>query len=139
MEKILVAIDGRFGAWAALSHACSLAKRMQVELNVLLVQAPISACGSADAELAETVRKRLELLLAGAKTEGLVIHYYMTEGGYEDEVIDFVTHHRITLVVYETRGKDARAAAKDAVALRALRHRLTCRMEVVAPIKTIAE
>ncbi|MGD9947305.1 MAG: universal stress protein [Desulfobulbus sp.] len=136
MEKILVAIDARRGAWAALSHACSLAKRIEVDLNVLLVNPQTRGGGkTVRGELEQVVRKRLELLLETAKGEGITINYFMTEGSYEDEVINFVNHHKIALLVYETRGRDARSAAKDAVALRALRHRLTCKMEVVAPIR----
>nr|WP_321464420.1 universal stress protein [uncultured Desulfobulbus sp.] len=138
MEKILVAIDARHGAWAALSHACSLAKRMEVELNVLLIT-PLSTgrTGALQNELDSVVKKRLQLLLETAKTEGITVNYFMTEGSYEDEVIDFVNHHKIALLVHETRGKDARSAAKEAIALRALRHRLHCKVEVVAPIKTV--
>ena len=137
MEKILVAIDARYGAWAALSHACSLGKRMDVDLNVLLINPQNQGTGKAggcDPEPA--VKIRLELLVEAAKAEGITINYFMTEGSYEDEVIHFVNHHKITLLVCETRGGDARSAAKEAVALRALCHRLHCRMEVVAPIKT---
>jgi len=140
MEKILVAIDSRCGAWAALAHACSLAKRIEVELNVLLIT-PRSAGKGEDVRdaVGESVRKRLELHLANAKAEGIVVNYYMTEGTYGEEVINFVNHHKIALLVHETRGRDARSAARDAVALRALRHRLTCKMEVVAPVRTLAE
>lgn len=140
MEKVLVAIDNRFGAWAALAHACSLAKRIEVELNVLLIRPRATGreTNLHDAS-GEVVRKRLELQLASAKAEGITINYYMTEGPYVEEVIHFVNHHKIALLVHETRGKDARSAARNAVALRALRHRLTCTMEVVAPITTTAE
>jgi len=137
MEKILVAIDARYGAWAALSHACSLGKRMDVDLNVLLINPKHRGKGKAvGCALEPAVKKRLELLMEAAKSEGITINYFMTEGSYEEEVIHFVNHHKITLLVCETRGGDARSAAKDAIALRALSHRLHCKMEVVAPIKT---
>lgn len=140
MEKILVAIDSRCGAWAALAHACSLAKRIEVDLNVLLI---IPRSGGTHEDMrdgaGESVRKRLELQLASAKAEGIAINYFMTEGAYAEEVINFVNHHKIALLVHETGGRDARSAAKDAVVLRALRHRLTCKLEVVAPIRTIAK
>lgn len=140
MEKILVAIDSRCGAWAALAHACSLAKRIEVELHVLLITPRSVGKGEGGREgIGESVRKRLELQLASAKAEGIAINYFMTEGTYAEEVINFVNHHKIALLVHETGGRDARSAARDAVALRALRHRLTCKMEVVAPIRTIAE
>lgn len=134
MEKILVAIDARYGAWAALSHACSLAKRMAVELNVLVITPLSERVGVLRIERDLAVKKRLLLLLETAQGEGITINYFMTEGSYEDAVIDFVNHHKIALLVHETRGRDARSAAREAVVLRALRHRLHCTVEVVAPI-----
>lgn len=140
MEKILVAIDSRRGAWAALAHACSLAKRIQVEVNVLLITPKSAGKGQGgQGGNADSVRKRLDLQLASAKAEGIGISFFITEGAYEEEVIDFVNHHKIVLLVHEARGKDARSAARDAAVLRALRHRLSCKMEVVAPMKTITE
>ncbi|MBV5343308.1 hypothetical protein JZU68_06755, partial [bacterium] len=71
--------------------------------------------------------------------EGITINYFLTEGNYEDEVINFVNHHKIALLVHETTEGDARSANKESALLRALRHRLTCRMELVAPMKHIPE
>lgn len=140
MDKILVAIDGKHGAWEALSHACSLAKRIHVDLNVLLVISPPKGNPSNTAsEVEAAVKRRLALLIETAKTEGITINYFMTEGNYEDEVINFVNHHKIALLVHETSENDTRSAAKDSASLRALRHRLTCKMEVVAPMKNIPE
>ncbi|MFV0436457.1 MAG: universal stress protein [Desulfopila sp.] len=135
MEKILVAIDGRCGAWAALSHACSLAKRMDVDLNVLLVNPPgVGKKQDSPGKPELAVRMRLDLLLETAKAEGLVINYFVTEGPYEDEVILFANTHKIALLVYEACGGCGRGAARQSIALQALRHRLRCRVEVVAPI-----
>lgn len=140
MEKILVAIDGRHGAWAALSHACSLAKRVQVDLNVLLVAPPSPGKGDdRDDGIGQAIRKRLELLLETAKSEGIAINYFITEGQYEEEVINFVTQHKVALLIHEAREREARLAAREVAALRALRHRLMCTMEIVAPIKNIPE
>jgi len=140
MDKILVAIDGRRGAWEALSHACALSKRIHVDLNVLLViPPPRGKRAAAETEAEEAVRKRLALLVEAAKAEGVTINYFMTEGQYEDEVINFVNHHKTALLVLETIDGDARSAGKDSASLRTLRHRLTCKMEVVAPMKHIPE
>jgi len=140
MDKILVAMDGRRGAWEALSHASSLAKRIQVDLNVLLVIAPDrDNLPQTERDVEETVKKRLALLIETAKAEGVTINYFLTEGNYEDEVINFVNHHKIALLVLETIDGDARSVSKDSASLRALRHRLTCKMEVVAPMKNIPE
>nr|WP_320009717.1 universal stress protein [uncultured Desulfobulbus sp.] len=133
MEKILVALDTKHGAWAALSHACSLAERMDVELYVLLVH-PSSKekQNSAEFALEAAIKSRLELLLEAAKNKGIRINYFVSEGTYEEEIIQFVNHYRIGLLVCETTGSAARISAKEALFLRALRHRLRCKLEVVA-------
>ena len=140
MEKILVAIDGKHGAWEALSHACSLAQRIHVELNVLLVMAPAKRhVPPTEHEVEDAIKTRLELLIEAAKAEGVVINYFITEGSYEDEVITFVNHNKIALLVHETSESDARSTSRDLASLRSLRYRLTCKMEIVAPMKYIPE
>jgi nucleotide-binding universal stress UspA family protein len=134
MKKILVAINSRSGAWGALSHACSLAKRMDVQLNVLLVNPPDRRFLSRnEIEVKDEIRKKLGLLLEAAKAEGIRVDYYVTEGNYEEEVISFINNNKITLLVYETLEGDTRLSGKDvAASLRTLRHRVACTIEVVA-------
>jgi nucleotide-binding universal stress UspA family protein len=92
MENILVAIDGKHGAWEALSRACSLARRVHVQLSVLLViPSPTRNLSYSDAQLEATVRERLELLLEAIKAEGIRINYFVTEGVYEEEVMPLCT------------------------------------------------
>jgi len=138
MEKILIAIDSKHGAWAALAHACSLAKRIDVQLNVLLV-IPLTKprLSHAEAEARTHIKKRLELLIEAAKSKGITINYYIVEGNYDDEVINFVNHNKITLLVHETREGDSGPASNEpGASLRSLRHRIECKMEIVAPKKT---
>jgi K+-sensing histidine kinase KdpD len=136
MEKILVAIDGNHCAWAALSHACSLAKRMRVQLNVLFVAASTKThLSRAQTEAEDHIKKRLGLIIEAAKSEGISINYFITEGSYDDEVIAFIKHNKITLLVHETPEGDSRSAGKEP-AICSLRHRITCKMEVVAPKKS---
>lgn len=137
MENILVAFDSRHGAWEAFSRACALAARMEVRLNVLLVmRGDGPKLPRAEVEAEECVRKRLEQLIEAAKAEGFKINYFVAEGNYEDQVIDFVNHNKISLLVYELTEGDARSADKDFATLRSIRHRISCRVEVVAPRKT---
>ena len=136
MENILVAIDAKHNAWEALSRACSLARRVHVHVNVLLVIPPQSRNLSyTEAQLETTVRERLELMLEVFKAEGVRINYFVTEGVYEEAVIVFTQNNRVTLLVYEATDGDARSADGECASLRAIRHRVACRVEVVAPIK----
>jgi len=139
MEKILVAIDGNHGAWEALSHACSLAKRMRVQLNVLFVATSTKThLSHAEADAEEHIKKRLGLLIEATKSEGISINYFIAEGNYDDEVITFINHNKITLLVHETPEGNTRPASKEpAPSVRSLQHRIACKMEVVAPKKSV--
>ena len=137
MKKILVAIDGRRGAWEALSHAFSLARRIDVRLNILLVESPGRLNQfHGGTEVEDEIKKKLELLIETAKAEGIVINYFIAEGNYEDEVINFVSHNEIALLVHEANERGTRSDKRDVSSLRSLRHRIACTVEVVAPKKT---
>ena len=136
MENVLVAIDGKHGAWEAISRACSLARRVHVQLSVLLVVPPSARNLSySEAQLEASVRERLELMLEAIKAKGVCINYFVTEGVYEEEVIAFVQNNRVSLLVYEVNDGDTRGADRDRISLRTIRHRISCRVEVVAPKK----
>jgi nucleotide-binding universal stress UspA family protein len=135
MERILVAMDVKHQGWEALSHACSLAKRLDVEINVLLVAlGDIQKRLHPEMEIENELRKRLALRIEAAKADGVLVNFFITEGGYEDEIVSFVKKHRITMLMVEKQGGDTRTALSSGKgSLRTLRHRLTCRMEVVIP------
>lgn len=137
MEKILVAINGRHGAWEAVSHAFSLAKRVSVQLNILLVVASGATRGRnpADGSGEQEVKRRIDLLIESALAEGLQVNYFITEGSFEEEVIKFINCNRITLLVHEAPVDNGRAGSKNSTSLRHLRHRISCKIEVVVPRK----
>lgn len=135
MERILVSMHGTQGSWAALSRAVSLAKRIEARVYVLLVRtsAPRKDDGLPSTERA--MRRQLELFIESAKAEGIHIDHFVAEGAYEEEVIHFVDNHRITLLVAETVNGDGRAGERESVSLRKIRHRISCRVELVSPRK----
>ena len=138
MEKLLVAIDSRYGAWEALSHACSLAKRIDATLNILLV-VPLRRrnFSSQSKEVEEAIRKRLGLLIEAAKAEDVKINYFTTEGEYAQEVIDFVNNNKISLLIHEADDTKIRSAKREQVFLSSLRHRVSCTVEIVFTKKNI--
>ncbi|MDR3043912.1 MAG: universal stress protein [Desulfovibrio sp.] len=127
MERILVGIDERRAHWEALAHGCSLARRIRARLYVLFVNGTrAGASGGA-------VRQRLELLVGAAKAEGVPVEYFIAEGGYEDAIVSFVNTHGITLLIHEAAPIDHAATGHAVSALQALRHRISCRVEIVNP------
>jgi K+-sensing histidine kinase KdpD len=138
MEHILVGMHDTYGAWEALARGCALAKRIDARLHVLQVRTPLGRQAVHSETGRETlVRKRLELLIEKAKSEGVQIDYFITEGDYEEEVIRFVNHHRITLLVYELARGDIKLVEKGTSPLQAIRHRVACKVEIVAPRRDI--
>lgn len=133
MERILVAIDNRHGGWGALSHACSLAQRMSAELHVLLIVVPDEPVEPYTlAELQSQLMQRVMLHIEKAKNKGIQIHTYITEGNYADEIVSFTTNNNISLFISEKQMGVTTRHKREADILEALRHRLSCRMEVVA-------
>ena len=136
MEKILIAIDHKHSAWEALSHACFLAKRIPVQINVLFVVPSANGKNTTvEKALQEEIRKCLSMHIEQSKSEGIMINLFMTEGNYEDEIIRFARHNRITLILHEAREEDGRSMGLLSAPLRSLRHRLACRVEIVSPKK----
>jgi len=136
MENILVAIDSKRGAWEAISHACSLAKRVDIRINLLLVLSGIRSSRSlAEAVILKQMKKRIDLHIEAAKTDGLTINYFIAEGDYEDEVIDFIKHHKISLLVCQKNYGEKRSIDREMASLKSLQHRVACRMEIVVPKK----
>jgi len=138
MEQILVGIDGQHSAWEALARACTLAKRIDAHLHVLLVQPSAdNKASSGEVQNAEDLRKHLELRIKTAKSQGIPIDYFITEGQYEEEIVRFVNHYRITLLVYELNYRELNSTEKGTLSLQAIRHRIACKVETVAPRKEI--
>ncbi len=73
MERILVSMNSQCGAWGAWSRAISLARRIDARLYALLLVPPsVKTAGAAEENsTAGVVRKRLELLIELAKSEGV--------------------------------------------------------------------
>jgi nucleotide-binding universal stress UspA family protein len=135
MERILVSMDGRHGAWEAWSRATSLAKRIDARVYALLVLPAAEPSGKGSGGNADKVKKRLELLIELAKSEGLRIDYFISEGSYEDEVVRFADQNKVTLLVTESSEGENRHADKESAPSRRIRHRVSCRVEVVSPRK----
>jgi K+-sensing histidine kinase KdpD len=134
MERILVGINSHHSAWEAFYRACALANRIEAKLHVLLVLSnSMDGRHPMEQEQEATLRTRLELLIEKAKSDGIQVNYFIAEGPYEEAVIRFVDHHRITLLVYELPEGQIRSGEKGLPGLSTIRHRISCKVELVAP------
>ncbi len=128
MERILVSMDTRNGAWEAWRRAIMLAKRIDARVYALLVLPPDgNQAGHSGEKNESAIRTRLELLIELAQTEGVRVDYFISEGSYEDELIRFIDNNKITLLVVEVPDGESR--------IRKILHRIACRVELVSPRK----
>lgn len=136
MERILVGTSPRHGAFAALTRAISLAKRIDAKVHVLFVNPPRTGGGrgaAAQTEVETDERRRLRLMVQRAQEEGVGIDSFVTEGNYEEEVIRFAHDRKITLLVSESTDGDGRTSERESQSLRLILHGISCRVELVSP------
>lgn len=132
MERILVGATPRHGAFAALTRAISLARRIGAKVHVLFVTpGPDGRPGPAIPPGADGDGGRLRLLVQRAQEQGVGIEYFVSEGGYEEEVIRFARDRKITLLVAESADGEGRPA--EAQSLKRILHGISCRVELVSP------
>lgn len=136
MEKILVSMDARHGAWEAWSRAISLARRIgsSARLYALLVVPEGHAGAVGDAGTA-MVRERFELEMELAQAQGLHVDCFITQGNYDEEVIRFARHNQITLLVLEQDEGGKHPLKRSGASSRGIVHRICCRVELVTPRK----
>lgn len=130
MERILVGVDPRETSLAPGIHAVNLAKRIQAKVYVLLVNRP-GDLPRPPGSPGESLVRRLEKLIDQARSEGLPLEYFVTEGSFESETIRFIQEQGITLLVVGQPG-DGETSQKDfRKTLENIRLRVDCHIEVV--------
>jgi nucleotide-binding universal stress UspA family protein len=129
MERILVGIDSRETDLAPGIHAVNLAKRIQAKVFFLLITQP----GSQKPEAGEGgLVSRLERLIGHARSEGLPVEYFVSEGPFESETIRFIQENSVNLlVVGHPRDGGEASQKKFQRTLENIRLRVDCHIEVV--------
>jgi nucleotide-binding universal stress UspA family protein len=148
MEHILVSMDIRQdaesplppliqddtdGFLAAVYRAIHLAERIQANLHILLVLYKKSAAFSTDAliGLEDAAKKHLELMIEKARSNGVSVHYYISKGNFEEEVIRFVAEKKITLLILGLPQGDSESSLEFKKTLHAIRQNVRCAIELV--------
>ncbi len=132
MERILVSMSNRIIPWEALTRSVALARRINAQVFVLTVVGPGKSMDDIDPEN----RTKLDQLVEAAGQDGVHIDSFISEGNYEDEVITFVKHNKITLLVTEYGTGGDKEHEREQASLQQIRHRVSCRVEIVTPRKS---
>ncbi len=129
MERILVGIDSRETDLAPGIHAVNLAKRIKAKVFFLLVnRLGDKEPGQRERDLVH----RLESLISQARSEGLAVEYFISEGPFESETIRFIHQNTIDLLVVGQPVNGGEAAQKEfSKTLENIRLRVDCHIEVV--------
>lgn len=131
MERILVGVDSRDSDLAPGIHAFNLAKRIQAKVFFLLITGP--GHESLDRRSREPgLARQLEELIDQARSEGLPVEYFVSEGPLESETIRFIQQNAISLLVVGQPRDGGEAAQKQfRKTLDNIRLRVDCHIEVV--------
>jgi nucleotide-binding universal stress UspA family protein len=133
MEKILVGVDVGQSGGEGVKRAIQLATRIDARVSILLVSNPQAHPSQREVfqDLERSVRQRLEMLIQAGRVQGVEANLFMTQGDYLEEVIRFIHENEITLVVFGLPRAGSRAAEEFDQWLTGIRHRISCRIELV--------
>ncbi len=140
MERILVIINNQNYAWEALGRAVSLAKRINSRVFVLKVFSPHEKeIGTIEHDMKTSAGRRLENIIQTARADSIKIEYFVTEGDFEEEVVRFVEHNKISILVVEPGSweiKGSENPEKGLGPVQEILYRISCRVEMVSPKKS---
>jgi nucleotide-binding universal stress UspA family protein len=143
MEKILVTVTkGSMEELGALARGISLARRIGGRLCVLGLKQPGIPGSEGSYRLvpaADEVNERMQMLIEGARADGVSVDTYVTEGSDEEGILEFCRQHRVTLWVVGVPGRHRREHQKAVMWVHKIRHRLGCPVEMVYPKKEIGQ
>lgn len=140
MERILVIIHNQHYSWEAMGRAVSLAKRINARVFVLKIFSPDEKeTGVVEQDMKTSAGHRLENMIQAARADSVRIEYFVTEGDFEEEVIRFVEHNRISILVVEPGSWETKSPENPEKGLgpfQEILYRISCRVEMVSPKKS---
>lgn len=143
MERILVTVTkGSTEELGALARGISLARRIGGRLYVLGLKRPGIPGSESPACLvpaADEVAERMQMLIEGARADGVFVDTYVAEGCDEERILEFCREHRVTLWVVGVPGRHRREHQQAVMRVHKIRHRLGCPVEMVYPKKEIGQ
>jgi len=134
-------MNARHYPWEALNRAVSLANRIEARIFVLKVFSPGGKETGAVGQCTKTAaERRLENIIQTARAASVTIEYFVTEGDLEEEVIRFVEHNKISLLVVEPGNfgnEGSEKSDKGIAPLTQFLYHMSCSVEVVSQKRDI--
>ncbi|SMC16509.1 Universal stress protein family protein [Desulfacinum hydrothermale DSM 13146] len=141
MERIVVTVsDEGMEALGALARGISLARRIGARLYVLSLERPGSRAAGASSRLfsvGDEVAERMQMLIEGARADGVSVDIHISEGSYEEALVRFCREYRVTLWIVGIPDKHRRDHHEALMRIHKIRARLGCAVEIVHPKRTM--
>ncbi|PJA48554.1 MAG: universal stress protein UspA [Syntrophobacterales bacterium CG_4_9_14_3_um_filter_49_8] len=140
MERILVIVNNKNYSWEALGRAVSLAKRINAKVFVLKIFSPQEKeIGAIEQDMKTSAGRRLENIIQTARADSIKIEHFVTEGAFKEEVIRFVEHNKISILVVEPGSWETKSSEnleKGLGPIQEILYRISCRVEMVSQKKS---
>ena len=134
MERILVSINSQEVPTGAVYRAIHLAIRIKAAVYILQISnlGRDSPGKEARRQFDSTAKEMLDSMIELARSEGVTVNRYVTQGDYMEEVVKFVKQENITLLVlgFPEKGSKARWDFSKST-LEGILKRVDCAVELV--------
>jgi len=136
MNRILVAVETGHTSVSAVVYALNLAERIQAQISFLLIDGHDDEMAATAAETSDefNVQKQLQSLISNSsRSDGVQMSFYVADGSYESELVNFVEQNRISLLIvgFPALGQQE-GAARFLERLMSIKQKINCRIMIVS-------
>ncbi|RJX29151.1 MAG: universal stress protein [Desulfurivibrio sp.] len=135
MNRILVAVETGHHSVSAAVYALNLAQRIQAKISILLIDQPGDGVDAMTMATNDefTVQKLQALLSDCSRRDGVQVSFYVGNGSYESELVNFVQQNNISLLVvgFPASGQQD-GAGRFLERLMNIKQKINCRIMIVS-------
>jgi len=136
MNRILVAVESGHTSVSAAVYALNLAQRIQAQISFLLIDGHGDEMDATAAQTSDefNVQKQLQSLISNSsRSDGVQVSFYVADGSYESELVNFVEQNRISLLIvgFPALGQQE-GAARFLERLMSIKQKINCRIMIVS-------
>jgi K+-sensing histidine kinase KdpD len=136
MNRILVAVETGHPSVSAAVYALNLAQRIQAQISFLLIDHPGDEIDASEGEPNDefTLQKQLLSLISdSSRGDGVKVNFYVGNGPYESELVNFVQQNKISLLIvgFPAPGQQERAG-RFLERLMNIKQKINCRIMIAS-------
>jgi len=136
MNRILVAVEIGHPSVSAAVYALNLAQRIQAQISFLLIDHSGEGIDATEGETNDefTVQKQLLTLISdSSRSDGAKVNFYVGNGQYESELVNFVQENKISLLIVSFPAPGQQEdAGRFLERLMNIKQKINCRIMIVS-------